>query len=339
MKKMMLMAMACVLLVCACTGALALEYDDTITVWGQEMNVAHALSFRQYLILDMYDREAEEIMLALNEACGDAAMNKLAITGKWDERVYWLERAAQEGNGFAMYLLWQEYWDVDNEKAIAYLKQAAEHGIYHAHYELAMGYCSGEIGNRWDKVGFETDREKGFQLLTLAAEAGVTEAMYHLGRAYEYGSVELPMDKQKAAAWYMQTRERGTCMAMEHLYAIENLAYMYEAGDDIEPNDELMFQLFHEAKDHPMNHYCLYSIWDAKLIKMYAEGRGTRQDIAKAWEMLHELREDCEGYDIDWTYAMGLMYEKGYGVEKDLELAERYYAEARQLEYEWLAIE
>lgn len=334
MKKMMLFTMSLVLLLCLCSGAHALSYGDTIAVSGEMMTVAQALSTRTYLILDMYNREAAEIMLAINSACGKQAMNELAITGNWDERVYWLERAAQEGNGFAMYLLWQEYLDVDDEKAITYLKLAAEQGVYHAHYELAMGYLTGEIGDRWDKVGFDVDWGKGLSLLASAAEADVTEALEELGFILENGLYGQKKDRNKAFDCYMRVREHGAYLNMEYLTALDNLALLCEEGSGGVQDDELTFKLFYEAKEHPLNHYCTYSIWDAKLIRMYAEGRGTKQDIGKAWAMIEELREDCEGEDVDWTNAIGLMYEKGYGVKKDMAIAERYYQEAREIEHE-----
>lgn len=67
---------------------------------------------------------------------------------------------------------------------------------------------------------------------------------------------------------------------------------------------------------------------------MYAEGRGTEQDTDKAWEILKAMQEDGEGYDMHWGYVMGKMYENGYGVEKNMEMAEKYYEEARRIELE-----
>ena len=333
MKKMMMMAMT-LLLMCVSIGAYALEYSDPITVMGEKMTVAQALSTRIFWLQEMYQKEADEIMLTINRACGEEAMNELVITGDRSERLYWLENAAQKGNSFAMYLLWEEYKDVDNEKAISYLIQAAEHDMYHAQYDLAMGYLSGNLGDSWKEIEIEVDREKGKSLLLSAAEANVTEALRAVGMGYEEGCYDLPVDREKAFEYYMRAREDGAYLNYDYLTAIEHLAFLCDEGVGGEQNDELAFRLFYEARDHLLNHFCTYSFWDTKLIRMYAEGRGTKQDIGKAWAMIEELREDCEGEDVDWTNAIGLMYEKGYGVKKDMAIAERYYQEAREIEHE-----
>lgn len=335
MKKMIMMAMMLMMLLSVCAGADALEYSDTITVKGETMTVAQALSTRTFWLQEMYQDEADEIMLIINRACGEEAMNELAITGDRSERLYWLESAAQKGNSFAMYLLWEEYKDADNEKAISYLIQAAEHDMYHAQYDLAMGYYSGNLGSRWTEIEIEVDREKGKSLLLSAAEANVTEALLAVGMGYEEGWYDLPVDREKAFEYYMRAREDGAYLNYDYLTAIEHLAFLCDEGVGSEQNDELTFRLFYEARDHLLSHFCTYSFWDTKLITMYAEGRGTRQNVYIAWEMIEELREDCEGVSIEWSYAVGLMYEKGYGVEKDMEMAEKYYEEARRIEREY----
>lgn len=343
MKRMMMMAMALMVMLSVCSGAYALEYTDTITVEGETMTVAYAMDLRQYYKLETFNLEAVKVMEAVNNACGDQAMDERALWGNWEECVYWREQAAKAGNSFAMYLLWEAYWDVDDaeavEKAIGYLKQAAELGMQHACFELAKGYLWGEIGDRWDTIEFEKDEEKGRELLISAAESGVLEAMWMLAQAYERGFYGLPVDIQKAVDWYTQTRERGMPMLYEYVRAIEDFAALCEREESIENHDEMAFELYMEANNHPMSDGCFFGVWDHKLAAMYAEGRGTEQDVDKAWEILLEMRENYEGNNANWLYVVGMMYENGYGVEKDMEIAERCYEKARQIEYEMDSME
>ena len=282
-------------------------------------------------LLGMYyqnrSSDRETALEYLREAAlgGDAyAMYELGMENVEEERHYWLEYAAMGGVTEAMVALYREYRHNSPDTALLFLEDAAQAGNAEAMFELATVYMWGDLEQR-------ANDEKARYWLDKAVEERWEQAWYYIAYAYEHGLYGYPKNEKQAVGWYMMLWDLGEGVYFdgvemwEYGEGVFNLACMIEAGRGREKDDELAFRLYEEAHDH---------LWDCKaLLKMaamYAQGRGTTRNTQKAWDILDSLREDAPGYEGDWAYLMGMMYEKGYGVQKNQTLAKAYYEQAQE---------
>lgn len=247
------------------------------------------------------------------------AMYELGMENSEEERFYWLEYAAMDGVTAAMLQLYREYQDIDLETATLFLEDAAQAGDAEAMFELAKVYM-------WGNEVRQANNAKAKHWLDKAVEERWEPAWYHAAYAYEHGLYGYERSDKKAVGCYLMLWELGGGLdTWEYGEGLFNLACMLEEGRGREKDDEFAFELYAQAHEH---------LWDCKaLLKMaamYAQGRGTARNTQKAWDILDSLREDAPGYEGDWAYLMGMMYEKGYGVQKNQTLAKAYYAQAQE---------
>lgn len=150
--------------------------------------------------------------------------------GSYEEAVEWYKEAAEQGNADAQYKLGYCYAnggyevplesqdslgysyekgmgvDQDWEKAVEWLRKAAEQGHIEAQYKLADCYFCGR--------GVAMDDAEAVKWLRKAAEQGHLEAQYNLGECYYEGDGVL-IDYDEAAKWWRKAAEQGDTDAAE----------------------------------------------------------------------------------------------------------------------------
>lgn len=254
-----------------------------------------------------------------------------------------------------------ELGDMDN--AIKYMTLAAEMGCVEAMTSLGEMYCGGygveadeEEALKWYKLAVERGdisaieyfeefgldySEEPLELCIKFAENGVTDAQLYLAEKYENEDLE------ESLKWYKLAAERGDRRAIYHL------GYMYYRGDEVEQSYQEAYYWFDKDgfRDLPyyicadmyfyveknythafkLYHFALQQgVEEAgyKIGEMYYYGLGTEQDYGKAFEFLKYYDGEFDESLFDWApphvhRMLGEMYQNGWGVEKNLQEAEK----------------
>ena len=101
----------------------------------------------------------------------------------------------------AIYQEAKKYLDEEqHEKAIPYLKKAAEMGHKKAQFKLGRCYDKGE--------GVPEDNIKAFQWYFKSAQQGYDKAQYQVGRCYKKGK-GVAQDQQKAYEYFVKAAKQG----------------------------------------------------------------------------------------------------------------------------------
>lgn len=120
------------------------------------------------------------------------------------ESVKWAEKAAEQGNADAMWVLALAYEhgrgiDNDLEKASEYYRRGAEQGHAACQNSLGCMYLNGKPMAR--------DMKTGYHWLLRSAEQGNAQGMYNLARCYQFGH-GVQEDMGKAIEWYEKANEQ-----------------------------------------------------------------------------------------------------------------------------------
>lgn len=235
----------------------------------------------------------------------------------------------------------------DFEKALGWIRQAAERGYTPAQYLLATRYASG--------IAIERNTHMAFHWFMKAADRGHTKASYRLGKLYAAAQPEA------AAICLERAASEGLAEAQ---YA---LAQAYARGKFGEKDLALALRWNLSAADQD------YAPAQCALGAAYAHGLGVGKDVAVAMDWYRkaakhfyppalvamnqldeqghgrsreksrakrkhggqERRRSDEGWvkaaesgDADARYHLGLMYEGGIGVAQDAEQAQAWFVRA-----------
>lgn len=220
----------------------------------------------------------------------------------------------------------------DYEAALEEFRPLAEEGDPVAQNALGVFYTHG--------LGVPVDPRQGVEWFLLSADGGYASAQYNLGLAYERGrGVEQDLDA--AGRWYRLAADQGRTAAMLALGALEihfdawdpdAAAEWYrkaaEAGDV-----EGLFRLgiMHLDYGYPRDDRAALG-WllqaadqgheeaQSRIDRLYTEAEiaASRGNFPKAFE----IWEPLAGHgDADAQFNLGLMYEDGDGVVRDVEKA------------------
>jgi TPR repeat protein len=115
----------------------------------------------------------------------------------------WFTKAANKGNGFAMYEIGSMYYygegvTDDDTKAMEWFRKAADKGIADAMYEIGYMYHFG--------FGVTEDETKAMEWLRKAADKGNVDAMNQIGFMYKNG-YGVAKDESKAEEWYKKAKD------------------------------------------------------------------------------------------------------------------------------------
>ncbi|WP_133166959.1 tetratricopeptide repeat protein [Solimicrobium silvestre] len=173
----------------------------------------------------------------------------------------------------------------------------------------------------------DKDYTKAAQLYKESALSGNVKAQVILGMLYQYGR-GLDMDYSKAISWYQKAANQGEVSAQD------KLGSMYENGQGVAQDYKQAAFLYRKAAD--------LGFADAQfhLGILYAIGGGVEQSYqqALAWYtkaagVVIPLPPGAYNHKISLTpeaaaYNIGVLYEYGLGVKKDLGKAGDWYARA-----------
>lgn len=120
------------------------------------------------------------------------------------ESIKWAEKAAEQGNTDAMWVLALAYEHgrgiaKDLAKASEYYRRGAEQGHAACQNSLGCMYLNGTLMAR--------DMETGYHWLLRSAEQGNAQGMYNLARCYQFGH-GIQEDMGKAIEWYEKANEK-----------------------------------------------------------------------------------------------------------------------------------
>jgi len=200
--------------------------------------------------------------------------------------------------------------------AIVRLEAEAQAGDLPSQVALAQVYRDG--------IGVAADPERAFAWARRAAEAGSAGAQFGLGAMYEWGK-GTAADPAQAAAWYRKAAAQGVAGAANSLGAL----YLQGSGVERDPSMAVAwFRKAAEGGDVP---------GQFNLAMRYFNGEGIAADPVAARRWL-ELAAAAPGNDAltssiaaSSKQELGVIYEEGLGVERDLLKALRFYEEASPL--------
>ena len=197
----------------------------------------------------------------------------------------WYEKAANNGNLYAMYLLGICHFNAqgtkqDYQKAYQSYKDAVDGGYKGALNNLGLCYNYG--------YGVDKDINRAFELYKESAKYGTIQSMYNLGNCYYYGD-GTDKDMKKAFEWYEEAANNG------HVNAINTVGNCYYHGDGVDQDENLAFMKYLEAANaghvDAMNNlgWC------------HAEGKGVTKNISEANYWYKKARDN--GYKGKEFYA------------------------------------
>ena len=297
---------------------------------GTEKNVKKAFSY--------YEKAA-----ALGDAdgivkVGRAWLNGIGVLTDYQKSLHFFEKAAEQDNSEAMILAAYQYEngkgvDVSFEKSLEWLTRA-ECGcrrrlegelsekdrkyyeslledVDHKRMHCESAACA-ELVGREDCPAEQ--RQKAFsQLSELAHEKGDWCAQVNMGILYEEGTF-VGQDERKALEYYLMAAENGSTGAMN------NIGNFYLHGKGVAKDYDKAFAWYQKAAELSGN-----AAAECSLGMCYQYGYGTKMDYEKA-RRFYELSAK-QGLGLAY-YRMGLLYEQGLGVAKDIRIAKQYFGEA-----------
>lgn len=200
---------------------------------------------------------------------GEIYCNTNKLGWHLDQARLWLEKAAAQGNGCALYNLGLICLKRENnpEKAVVLFKQAIAQGELRAWSDLGLSYLNGhgvpadakkaydcfmKAGDRNPNAlynlaglcesgrGIEKSSEKAFKFYQRAAIMGQSKAQCILGWMYAKGH-NVPQSYEKAAEWYMKAAQNGD------LGAQRSLGDMYREGFFFKKDDKKAAEWYMKA--------------------------------------------------------------------------------------------
>ena len=228
---------------------------------------------------------------------------------KYEQAIYWFQKAADAGNSAAQKNLAICYFngygvEKDVEKAIYWWQKAADAGNSTAQNSLAYRYFAGD--------GVEKDVEKAVHWCQKAADAGYSAAQYRLAFCFLKGD-GVEKDVEKAVYWWQKAADAGDSDAQN------SLAFRYFKGDGVEKDVEKAVYWWQKAADAGDS--------DAqyRLAFCFLKGEGVEKDVEKA---VYWWQKAADAGDSDAQNSLAFRYFKGDGVEKDVEKAVYWWQKA-----------
>ncbi|MBE5935614.1 MAG: sel1 repeat family protein [Lachnospiraceae bacterium] len=229
--------------------------------------------------------------------------------------------------------LYGEGTEMDVEAAERLLVEAATYDVINAQDDLVVLYEK------------KNDFFEAFRWMNRSANNGSKECMYRLARALHMGYENVSINIPKAFEMYSKAAQMGSPKSM---YA---LVRIYATGDNCQKDlnkatnilakaiqTEYIYEEVYECflllnkPDYAYKHSVMYAkkypneyIALFNTAKCYYYGNGVAVDKVQATQyfkkVMELIEESREGREI---FHIGLMYENGWGVEKDVYAAEKY---------------
>lgn len=195
----------------------------------------------------------------------------------------------------------------DKKKAFYWVKRAAESGCVGAYPTLAAYYESG--------IGVEKDAKKSIHWLERAFEAGSVETGVRLGTLYFYGH-NVPVDYDKALSYFGQSGDSAARIF---------IGRMYENGLGVPKDEGTARDMYESAVSSGSAEGRLrLGLLDLKQRKVDRNGMNDELKMGFA-----ALKYEADSIGDGWVcYLLAQCYEYGYGVDKSMVEAVRWYQQA-----------
>lgn len=221
-----------------------------------------------------------------------------------EKGIYYLEKAAQKENEWALYALGKYYIDeaeselLDIKKGLGYLEKAAEKGNEWAAYTLGKIYA--------DKTSSEYDINKSIEYFTQAAEKGNEWSLYRLGKMYTDPELEI-YDMQKGLYYLDQAAQQDNDYAKYMLGVI----YLKE-GEYLDAEKGISYLESIKEKNEVIE-YKIASAYLNEELSIYDPNKGITymMELAEQGNQFAELK-------------IGIEYMKGRYLPKDINQAKIY---------------
>ena len=202
--------------------------------------------------------------------------DKLRLENKFDEAAELYQKAADEGDAYAMWRLANAYGngdgvDWDEAKAIELLKQSAQAGCEEAKCDLAFAYMFD-----WSNIG--KDEEKGKEMLEeLIKQTNNSTVLSRYAGLLFFGGGPYEEDQEKAMRFLKKVEDKDNPFYLDLMGAI------YTSGaDKIEVDAEKAIEYYTKAFENGRK----YSAY--RLQRIYAAGYGeVKADKTKRIEWLN----------------------------------------------------
>ncbi len=251
------------------------------------------------------------------------------------------EQLADEGEPHANFVLGLLYNSVeeikDPQKALRYMRKAADDCHPNALFIMATNYLQDQdicTKPQFD-FGLEKNEELGMDLLQKAAEVGDSNALFCLSLCYSQGKY-LEQDDEQAFMLLLQSVEQEA-----NANKVQKLADMYRDGKGVEQDYEKAAQYYQWASDN--GSFAAAS----HLALLYHEGKGVEQNDEMASRLIEHSQElmqwqlfgkmplsvvlnEAEKGNPTAMHQLGDRYQKGDGVEQDMEKAVEWWKKAAE---------
>lgn len=277
------------------------------------------------------------------EIASGIAYNTAAFNTKGLKSIKLYELAYAKGNSFAPYKIGQIYLKgegevaIDTIKGIEWTKKASEMDYLEGHITLALIYYK------------QKKYTEAFEYRMKAAKTGHASSMNSIGYMYHIGQ-GVEKNHNEAFKWYAASADKGFGMAMH------NVAVMYTYGEGT-PKNLLAAKSWHEKaisagyKDseeklkevekllNPSTTTTSTTTTIKEPVKPLPDNtinNVNREGIllfnqSKYIEALPHLEKAANSGDAEALYRLGRMYDFGYGVKANEDMAIKYYEEAEKL--------
>lgn len=267
-------------------------------------------------ILPIIEIEAEKGSSSAQSALGEIILYGIGTPKDIGKAILWLEKAVEQKDGKAQYLLGTLLEKENPEKALRLYIEAFHAGIKESAYPLGR-YC--ELGICMPKLIY-----MAAYWYKIACENGDEQAK----DAYERVVSILGKDKwqEEIKKLFKNGAFPDTIMLAEGGDAKEQyeLGKIYMDGIFTSKNPELAIEWF--RKSATQGYFkAFYQIGLA-----YYEGIGIGRDLHQAADY---FRKGAEAGHNEALYALGCLYEEGQGVEKNMETARYWYQKAIEAKF------
>ena len=243
----------------------------------------------------------------------------------YDEAVRWYRKAAEQGNGGAMYKLGECYKygrgvEEDYDEAVRWYRKAAEQGNADAMCKLGECYKYGrgveedyDEAVRWYRKAAELGHDGAedmirFPELEKAAKQGDANAMYELGRCY-IGGKGVRQDEAEGYRWYHKAAEQGNVDAKKlfeiNAYSVPELKESAEQGDCFSMNqlgEYYLYGLGGEIDHEEALKWYLKAVehgWYIDIVKMQSLMRCAYDQATDEKINLYERILEAQGIEIN----------------------------------------
>lgn len=222
----------------------------------------------------------------------------------------WLQKAATQKNGAAMYALSSVTSRQDPPLSLKQLKTAVSLHDPSAMYVYGS-FLVAEPGEYHKQTGLEQNVPLGISMLKLSCMLGNSQSRRTLARAYYRGDLGMPKDRSKTYAhlkWLNSAQKDHISLAAQ--------GFMLLMGDGTKQDIETGKRYITLAANDG------YSYALAMMAYAHYKGIGTTQDVQKAIDVLQESA--AAGFPYAYLYIAYLTAKGLHGAPADARAAERY---------------